>query len=62
MPSCFNLEDMSQIMIGAFVLVVPPSFSEEAWNIGASLSVRNLLLIFGLSVFFPGLFFLFDKK
>lgn len=37
MKPYFNLEDMSQIMIGAFALAVPVSFSEEAWNLGPSL-------------------------
>ena len=29
-----RLEDVSQIMIGAFALAVPVSFSEEAWDLG----------------------------
>jgi uncharacterized membrane protein len=30
----FNLEDASQVAIGAFALAVPISFSEEAWKLG----------------------------
>jgi uncharacterized membrane protein len=48
----FNLEDASQITIGAFALAVPISFSEEAWRLGESLPITNLLLIFILSVGF----------
>lgn len=48
----FNLEDASQITVGAFALAVPVAFSEEAWNLGASLPLLNLLLIFCLSISF----------
>jgi uncharacterized membrane protein len=48
----FNLEDASQIAIGAFALAVPVSFSEEAWRLGETLPFINLLLLFLLSVFF----------
>jgi len=52
MSLSFNLEDASQIAIGAFALAVPISFSEEAWRLGESLPLINLLLIFVLSVSF----------
>jgi len=52
----FNVEDMSQILIGAFALAVPISFSEEAWNLGPSLPLFNLILIFALSVLFLAFF------
>lgn len=48
----FNLEDASQVAIGAFALAVPISFSEEAWKLGETLPLTNLLLIFVLSVVF----------
>ena len=52
----FNLEDASQVTIGAFALAVPVSFSEEAWKLGESLPLLNLFLVFILSVVFLGLF------
>jgi uncharacterized membrane protein len=52
----FNLEDASQVAIGAFALAVPISFSEEAWELGVTLPLTNLVLIFVLSVFFLGFF------
>lgn len=51
-----NLEDISQIAIGAFTLAVPISFSEEAWRLGESLALPNLLLIFALSIIFLAFF------
>jgi len=51
-----NIEDISQIAIGAFVLAVPIAFSEEAWRLGESLPFPNLLLVFALSVCFLALF------
>jgi uncharacterized membrane protein len=52
----FNLEDASQVAIGAFALAVPISFSEEAWELGVTLPLTNLILVFILSVFFLGFF------
>ena len=52
----FNLEDASQVAIGAFALAVPISFSEEAWKLGETLPLKNLLYIFILSVVFLSFF------
>ena len=52
----FNLEDVGQIAIGAFALAVPVSFSQEAWDLGQTLSWYNLFLIFILSISFLSLF------
>lgn len=56
MSSQFNLEDASQVLVGAFALAVPISFSEEAWRLGESLPMLNLLMLFSLSVLFLGFF------
>ncbi|MGB5226518.1 MAG: DUF2391 family protein [Arenicellales bacterium] len=52
----FNLEDASQVTIGAFALAVPISFSEEAWKLGETLPLSNLLMILILSISFLGFF------
>lgn len=52
----FNLEDANQVAIGAFALAVPVSFSEEAWQLGETLPLLNLLLVFVLSAVFLGFF------
>ena len=52
----FNSEDASQVAIGAFALAVPVSFSEEAWKLGETLPIANLLIIFSLSVIFLSFF------
>ena len=51
-----NSEDISQIAVGAFALAVPISFSEEAWRMGETLPVFNLLLVFLLSISFLGVY------
>jgi uncharacterized membrane protein len=56
MNMSFNMEDASQVTIGAFALAVPISFSEEAWNLGETLPLTNLLFVFVLSVFFLAFF------
>lgn len=52
----FNLEDASQIFVGAFALAVPVSFSEEAWKMGQTLPLLNLGMLWLLSVFFLGFY------
>ncbi|HHF2902435.1 DUF2391 family protein [Vibrio antiquarius] len=56
MSSHFNLEDASQVLVGAFTLAVPISFSEEAWRLGESLPMANLLMLLSLSVIFLSFF------
>ncbi|EKA4470960.1 hypothetical protein XM70_c11677 [Vibrio parahaemolyticus] len=56
MKYSFNFEDASQIFVGAFALAVPISFSEEAWRLGETLPILNLLMLFGLSVIFLTLY------
>ena len=56
MKFSFNLEDASQIFVGAFALAVPVSFSEEAWRLGEVLPITNLLMLFILSMTFLALY------
>jgi uncharacterized membrane protein len=56
MKFSFNVEDASQVFVGAFALAVPISFSEEAWRLGETLPYTNLLMLFLLSVIFLSLF------
>jgi len=51
-----NFEDISQIIIGSAVLSVPIAFTEEAWKLGESLPLRNLILIIILSFLFISLY------
>lgn len=52
----FDLEDASQVAIGAFALAVPISFSEEAWSLSETLPAENILLMACLSVMFLAFF------
>ena len=56
MKYSFNFEDASQIFVGAFALAVPISFSEEAWRLGETLPLPNLLMLFSLSIVFLTLY------
>ncbi len=56
MKFSFNMEDASQVCVGAFALAVPISFSEEAWQLGVSLPLPNLLLLMCLSLSFLGIY------
>lgn len=46
-----NLEDISQMVIGAAVMAVPIAFSEELWNFGETLPALNIVLLFCISLF-----------
>ena len=48
----FKLKDIMQVIIGASILAVPVGFTEETWNLGASLPMINVLGLFALSIFF----------
>ncbi|MEI8593407.1 DUF2391 family protein [Photobacterium sp. Hal280] len=52
----FNAEDLGQIVIGAFALGVPISFSEEAWQLSESLPLLNLSVLVVLTLAFMGLY------
>ena len=56
MKFSFNMEDASQVFVGAFALAVPISFSEEAWRLGETLPFHNLIMVFVLSLIFLTLF------
>ena len=56
MQFSFNLEDASQIFVGAFALAVPISFSEEAWHLGETLPAINLFMLFALSFVFLSIY------
>jgi len=56
MPLFFNVEDLSQVIIGAFALAVPIAFTEEAWHLAQSLPLLNLFSIFCLSICFISIY------
>lgn len=56
MKHSFNVEDLSQICVGAFALAVPISFSEESWRLGETLPFTNLIMMFTLSILFLALY------
>ncbi len=55
----FRLEDVFQIVIGAAALALPVAYSEEAWNLGESLPLANIVMIILLSLSFISLFVYF---
>jgi len=54
-----NLEDVSQVILGAAILSTPIAFSEEAWRFGETLPLMNLfsLIILSLTILFFYVFF-----
>ena len=52
----FTVKDMLQIMIGASILAIPVGFTEETWNLGAELPMRNVIMLMLISLFFISIF------
>jgi len=48
----FHPRDLMQIIVGASVLAVPVAFTEETWNLGQELPLRNVLLLTLISFIF----------
>lgn len=51
-----NFEDISQVVVGASALCVPVAFSEEAWNLGRTLPLANIIVLIVLSLLFVNLY------
>jgi hypothetical protein len=51
-----NFEDIIQVVVGACALSVPVAFSEEAWNLGRTLPVANIIVLVALSLLFVNLY------
>lgn len=51
-----NFEDIIQVVVGASALSVPVAFSEEAWNLGRTLPIANIVGLVVLSLLFVNLY------
>lgn len=52
----FRMRDVFEILVGACVLAIPVSYTEEVWTLGKELPVSNILAISLISVGFVALF------
>ena len=52
----FYARDFLQVMIGAALLAIPVAFTEETWDLGSTLPLRNVLGISFLSLIFIATF------
>jgi len=48
----FKLKDVLQILIGASILAIPVGFTEETWNLGATLPWLNIIGLLVISLLF----------
>ena len=56
----FRPRDLMQVIVGAAILAVPVAFTEETWNLGESLPMKNTLLLSVLSLLFIAGFVYFN--
>jgi len=52
----FRLRDVIQVVVGATLLAIPVTFTEEVWKLGENLASTRIALIGLLSITFIGLF------
>ena len=48
----FRPRDLMQVIVGASVLAVPVAFTEETWNLGEKLPLKNVILLGFISFLF----------
>ncbi len=56
----FRPRDLMQVIVGASILAVPVAFTEETWNLGATLPLNNVVGLSALSLLFIALFVYFN--
>ena len=56
----FKLKDVLQVVVGASILSIPVSFTEEVWNLGEKLPLNNILGLLLISVIFVSAFVFFN--
>ncbi|MFH1820595.1 MAG: DUF2391 family protein [Candidatus Nealsonbacteria bacterium] len=56
----FHFKDAFQVIIGAAILSIPVSFTEEVWNLGEKLPLNNVLGILLMSLLFISAFVYFN--
>lgn len=56
----FKFKDIMEIVIGACILAVPVSFTEEVWTIAETLPTKNLVFLSLLSLSFIATFIYFN--
>ena len=52
----FNTRDIMQVVIGASLLAIPVSLTEEAWVLGENLPLNNVIVIAALSLLLISVF------
>jgi len=52
----FHLRDLMQVIVGASILAIPISLTEEVWKLGEELPLINIILLSLLSLLFIFLF------
>ena len=56
----FNVRDIVQVIIGSALLAIPVSLTEEAWDLGESLPITNVIMLSLLSLVMISVFVYFN--
>jgi len=56
----FRPRDLLQVIVGATILAIPISFTEEVWKLGSDLPLPNVVALSALGLLFISLFVYFN--
>jgi uncharacterized membrane protein len=48
----FKAKDIAQVIVGSSIMAIPVGFTQETWEIGASMPALNSIIIFLISLLF----------
>jgi uncharacterized membrane protein len=57
----FHLHDVFQIIIGAMLLATPIVFTQEVWELGTTLPLRNIVVLSVISIFLLSAFVYYNS-
>ncbi|PIS04982.1 MAG: hypothetical protein COT81_03600 [Candidatus Buchananbacteria bacterium CG10_big_fil_rev_8_21_14_0_10_42_9] len=52
----FHPRDFFQVIVGAAIISIPVSYTEEAWRLGQSMPMLNVLILLAISLLFVAAF------
>lgn len=56
----FRWKDVLQVLLGSTIISIPVSYTQEAWDLGASLPTKNVIMLLMLSLTFVAVFVYFN--
>lgn len=56
----FKIKDVLQVIVGASIVAIPVAYAQEAWDLGRTLPMLNVIILLLLSLFFVAVFIYYN--